>query len=312
MDEPADGEAAKEQIDEHTVVQSVKKIRRMKHVVAVQSAIDDYITSSRLRNNDKIDSIIAEAVWSHDFRNGGVFKALMKRATAWLRENVFPAWRVLKEMDDNGGKASYETCELFRAVETQGEKYYRGSILPCAANLKRAAKILEREADKVIPLTQSVTSSGAESVSLDPTAVLQHLLKAYGIEDKAKIRSIEIVLALDAANLTKYLSHTTAGLKVTDHGARHPKTNMPLLLRDLTGDDLKAQSSTLCFPIRMIAEGETHESVKEFAADYALFDSLTQDGPLICPEIKPITLTTEGDLSLCWKGHNFTEDISTS
>ena len=272
-----------------------EKTARQKNVACVQSAIDDAINGTRLRNDDSIDSVIAEAVWSQEYRNGGVFKALLKLACAWLRTNVFPAWKVLRELDDKGGTANYEACELFRRVETGNQRYYRGSILPCAADLKRAAKVLEREADKTIPVTQGVTASGAEMVSLDPKAVLLFLLGAFHLYEIAKFRPVEVAVALDAANLTKYLSHTTAGLKVIDHGARCPRTNMPLLSKDLSGDDLVAQSSTLCYPIRMIAEGETHQSIKEFEADYALLDSLTEDGQLICPEIKPISLTQEGD-----------------
>lgn len=52
----------------------------------------------------------------------------------------------------------------------------------------------------------------------------------------------------------------------------------------------------------MIAEGKMHQSLLELENDYALLDSLTEEGQLICPEIKEMIIMQEGNLSLAWKG----------
>jgi len=271
-------------------------------ITSIQTGIDNAVQSTRLRKIDKIDGIIADAVWSDDFRGGGVKEALMDRARDWIRKEVFPPWKVLKAMDASGGKMNYEGLELLRCVETQHQRYFRKSLLPCTADCKRVAAIVEYAANTMFPLVQSTTASGAECITLDPKMVLLYLLDVFGILEMASERSVDVGLAIDAANLSKYLHHTTTGIKVTDYAARDPNTGLPLLSAELKGDGLRAQSSSLCFPIMMIMEGETHESLKEFQDIYTFFDRLTIKDQQEIPDIQPVRLTTEGDMSVGWKG----------
>lgn len=104
-------------------------------------------------------------------------------------------------------------------------------------------------------------TSGAEMVSIDPKCAFPHLLSSYELEEVAKERRVEeMACAIDIAHLTKFLLHTTTGPKIIDHTCRNYKTKVPLLSDNL-GESLKAQFPSLSYPIRMIVEGETHESV---------------------------------------------------
>jgi len=57
-------------------------------------------------------------------------------------------------MDLAGGSLNYKGLEVLRKVETEWKKYYRGGVLPCTADLKRAAKRLETIGDESIPFKE--------------------------------------------------------------------------------------------------------------------------------------------------------------
>ena len=75
-------------------------------------------------------------------------------AKLWLQKNVFTPWNILKNMDLAGGSLNYKGLEVLRKVEIEGKKYYRGGVLPCTADLKRAAKRLETIGDELIPFEE--------------------------------------------------------------------------------------------------------------------------------------------------------------
>ena len=54
-------------------------------------------------------------------------------------------------MDMAGGSCNYKGIEVIHSLETGGKCYYRGSVLPSTANLKRAAKQLEAKAAELVP-----------------------------------------------------------------------------------------------------------------------------------------------------------------
>jgi hypothetical protein len=46
-------------------------------------------------------------------------------------------------MDLAGGTLNYKGINILRKVEATGKRYYRGSVLPSPACLKRVAKVVE-------------------------------------------------------------------------------------------------------------------------------------------------------------------------
>ena len=76
-----------------------------------------------------------------------------------LRKEVYPGWKVLRNMDRKGATLGYEGVDIMREVETEGKKYFHGTIVPTSNDLQRAAKI-------VVQASQSadVNTSGVSRV----------------------------------------------------------------------------------------------------------------------------------------------------
>ncbi len=118
--------------------------------IELDNAIQDVISgliSSNMRycryGNKQKGMLIAKAVFDQDFLNGCALPYLIAKSKAWLRQNVFIPWKTLKAMDLAGGSLNYKGLEVLREVESNGKKYYRGGVLPCTADLKRAALKIE-------------------------------------------------------------------------------------------------------------------------------------------------------------------------
>jgi hypothetical protein len=61
-------------------------------------------------------------------------------------------------MDLAGGATlSYEGIEVLRRVETKGEKSVRGGVIPCPADIKCRARMVEHFAERLCPFTHEPT-----------------------------------------------------------------------------------------------------------------------------------------------------------
>jgi hypothetical protein len=69
---------------------------------------------------------------------------LLELAKARLKENVFHPFKILRAMDFAGGTLSNEGIEVLRKCETEGKCFYRSSVIPCSADLRRMAMYVER------------------------------------------------------------------------------------------------------------------------------------------------------------------------
>jgi hypothetical protein len=74
-----------------------------------------------------------------------------------LRSTVFHPLNVLRAMDFAGGRLSYEGIEVLRQCETDGNKYGRGSVIPCSADLRRMKAKVEQLGDELCPYKLSTT-----------------------------------------------------------------------------------------------------------------------------------------------------------
>ena len=80
-----------------------------------------------------------------------------------------------------------------------------------------------------------------------------------------------VAQSIDGAQLSKHLSHTTAGFKLNDLAAICPVSGVPMFAsRD--GAVVKSQSGNLCFPLKIAMKGETKQSVEQNFCD--MFDFL--------------------------------------
>jgi hypothetical protein len=81
--------------------------------------------------------LIAKAAYRSEVYMGHALPSIIDAAKKWLRRNVFSPWKVLKAMDLAGGSLNYKRIEVIRGLETGGKCYYRGSVLPSTAEIKR-------------------------------------------------------------------------------------------------------------------------------------------------------------------------------
>ena len=80
-------------------------------------------------------------------------------------------------------------------------------------------------------------SCHGDHVSLDFNIQLRLLLKGLGLTTVAQGKSIELCLTSDGATLTNNISHTSAGMKVTDLSSVNPETGDLLFVDTATCDE---------------------------------------------------------------------------
>ncbi len=77
------------------------------------------------------------------------------------------------------------------------------------------AHLLEKEAEALCPFSMLNTDFG-EGIVFDYAKTTRLVINAIGLEALENQRSINISPSIDAAKLTKNLTHTSAGLKMSD------------------------------------------------------------------------------------------------
>jgi hypothetical protein len=126
-------------------------------------------------------------------------------------------------MDLAGGSCNYKGIEVLGGLETGGKCYYKGSVLPSTADLKRAAKQLEKRAAELVPF-QEVQTKWGKSIRFFEARTLCLPCDMYGISEKAKRTGVPISESIDASQITKNLHMITAGFKMQDVDAINPIT----------------------------------------------------------------------------------------
>ena len=179
------------------------------------------------------------------------------------------------------GALNYKGIEILREVETAKKKYFRGSILPCSATLKRCAKSVEMMGQVLFPYTIGHLANGVEFLQFDYDKTVSTLLERYGLNEKA---NVSIAQSIDGANLTKHLRHVTAGIKINDLRAKDPITGNFLL-----SNGNNAQSRNICFPLKVLLCPENKKTYYEFTDMFEYFSNSN------------LCVSTEADMSAVWK-----------
>ncbi len=178
---------------------------------------------------------IAKAMFSPDFLDGLVLEEVMKEAKKWLRKHIFTPAAILKQMDIRGGTLNYEGITVLNDVASSGfrfeKKGQKGRLIPMPACLQRVARLLEKEGEQLCPFTTINTDFG-EGVEFDYARTTRLVINAFELEQLGKERAINVSASIDAAKLTKNLTHTSAGLKMSDVMGRDPLKNMKSFIVD--------------------------------------------------------------------------------
>ena len=125
-------------------------------------------------------------------------------------------------------------------METKRGKHIRGSLIPSSGEIKCVTRMVEHFAEPLCPFNLQPTPFG-EMIQFDIKKMLRTVLRAYGLHSLAVNKSVSVTQSMDGAQLSKNLSHTTGGIKISDHCTRCPFTKK-LILQDVGGSWCNAQS----------------------------------------------------------------------
>ena len=142
-------------------------------------------------------------------------------------KKIYSPANILKAMDLAGGTLSMEAIKVLHSIEHQGQKWFK-CLLPSSAAIKKVSIEVEYFAKRMCPFKHGVLQEGGEFVVWNPEQMISMVLKGFGLQEQAKVRPVSINQAIDSANLSKNLGHTTFGCKVCDMGAYCPTTKRPL------------------------------------------------------------------------------------
>jgi hypothetical protein len=243
---------------------------------------------------------IAKTMW--EYQDNVAQPYLLQLAKEWLRANVFTPFRILRTMDFAGGVLSYEAIEVLRKCETNGTKFYRGSVIPSSADLRRVAAAVERYGDQHCPFAVSSQEAG-EAFRFNLHKTVPMILKAHGLDTAAKTRSVGVAESIDGAMISKNVNMVAAGMKITDTQARCPFTKRLLVDSDEGSSRTGGlQSRNNCFPLQVQIGSETKQSFLDFKEMFGFFDlcGSSSTNPLI--GYQPLDVMVNCDLAATWRG----------
>jgi hypothetical protein len=147
-------------------------------------------------------------------------------------------------MDLRGGTLNYEGLTVLNDVESAampcGKRRLFGRLLPTPSCLQEVANILEKHGQRLFPFKMITTAFG-EGIEFNYAKTTRLVIDAFGLQDIGKTRPINISASIDAAKVTKHITHTSAGLKMSDVAGRNPlKSNHSFILDDMSLRDLQS------------------------------------------------------------------------
>jgi hypothetical protein len=261
------------------------------------SSIAAVVDKHRRMGPDRVGKIIAEAAW--DAAEGAGQRELIKKSSKWIRDNVYTAWGVLRKMDINGGTLGLQGLEVARSVETNDRKYYRGSLLPCKADILRCQKIVEEFGDEFVPYRILTMEDGGEGIEFDNEKAIRKIIEAYGLSEAAKTRPIRMAMATDGFQMTKRTTVMMGGAKMQDGEGCCPITKLPIFSDD--PNEINAQSRKHCFPLNLYVCKETKKTIHNHDG---MFYFATACGDILTtpyPDWMPIDFAVNTDMSGTWK-----------
>lgn len=139
-------------------------------------------------------------------------------------------------MDLNRGTLNLEVLSLLRTLETNNEKYVRGTVLSSASTVQRVFQKIEEVGDVLLPYTLSYNNDG-EAVDFDHVHMMRQLMLAFQLEEKAKDTSTAWS-PIDGTRLTRGVNHLTDSTRACDRDDIDPLTGLPIFC----GKNLTVQS----------------------------------------------------------------------
>jgi hypothetical protein len=121
-------------------------------------------------------------------------------------------------------------------------------------------KCAEEIMTETVPWELFAGSNGDKNggFSFDIEKLFIHLIKSYGLEDKAKNGKVEIAIKIDGAKLDSKVAHVSFGFKLTDNDSVCPIAEQHIFyeLKNL-------HSYKWCYPVKTIFEKYNQETYEE-------------------------------------------------
>jgi hypothetical protein len=196
--------------------------------------------------------------------------------------------------------SGYDTLRKGMEGDTDGKVERNGGWLSSKYHVMKSMAAVESAAQKDIPLKDpSDLPPNVDGVQFEYEPLLAYLLKLYKLDDVAKDPNqlpVEFSITLDGADLSRNISHVTAGIKMNDPRAIDPKTGIPI------GQDnsMPVQSRELCYPFKILIAKDTKELYNTSFADFfSFFKQVDERG--FGDFHKPFNVSAPHDLSSFWK-----------
>jgi hypothetical protein len=139
--------------------------------------------------------------------------------------------------------------------------------------------------------------------------LLTFLLKLYSLDQVAldpEQPAVEFSITLDGADLSRNISHVTAGIKINDPRAIDPISGIPIGMED----SRKLQSRELCYPCKVLIAKDSKTLYDNYYSDFFSFFKQVNEhgfGNFTAKENSngilraPFTISSPQDLSSLWK-----------
>jgi hypothetical protein len=211
---------------------------------------------------------------------------------------------VARVMDLGSGQLNLSGFELLRkGIEgnVNGREKYGGGWLATKYYLQQAKSRVHAGAQLVIPF-QEISTTNLDGFTFNHSKIHIFLLEMFQLADIVRYPSqspVQLACTLNEADISKFVSHVTAKIKILDPRAINPSSHLPI---GLLGSK-KVQLHDLCFPFKMLLTQGTKTLYQEHLKD--CFDISSRLKLERIPELgssNPIMVSSPQDMaSTVWK-----------
>ena len=214
-------------------------------------------------------------------------------------------------MDETNHVLSLSAVELLRGM-LELEKGSQHNLFPSSTNIQKIGALVSARGKLAVPYTLDYLSNalgGGERVTWNDTAALSLLLKASGLNERAKREHVNIGSGMDGMKLWNGATLVVRGLKNHSPHAHSPISKTPNLSVDADGTISSfSQSPENQIIISMMIAKETTQLLQaEFAPQSKLYQEETQAAVnhktsiLLGSFYMALKMVAESDLSAHWK-----------
>ena len=134
----------------------------------LECAIKSVVERSNLRKVSLINKLIAEIVFNmREQGSESVNSNLVTLSKSTLKESLYPPWKVVRGIDMSGATLNLRGIEVLRNIEIGEKRFYRGSLLPCSAELKRCGATVEAIGKELFPFSIKRLDTGEEVLTFN-------------------------------------------------------------------------------------------------------------------------------------------------